>query len=314
MNRFSRLVVAGLLASRSPPLGAQGSPMLTVTEHGDELLLDLGPIVIPQAGRNAVVELPSQRVAVPVGGWMHGYSVELVDRTGARVSPNLLHHVYVIAANKRELFSSDHLYIAAATGDTPSLALGRWIGYQMKKGDTLRVDAGFSDPTGRRWEGLHLRIHFPRTGSNSLIGAVAIYPFYVAVPAPLKGDSATIPPGRSEAFWEGRPAVPGRILGVSGHLPSYGVRLVLEDRTSHSVIWDVRPDTNAAGEARAIPVKRFLATIGVGIWPDHTYRLTVTYNNRTSAPISASGGWGILGGVFVLEHGVVWPAALDIVK
>jgi hypothetical protein len=42
--------------------------------------------------------------------------------------------------------------------------------------------------------------------------------------------------------------------------------------------------------------------------PGHRYRVTVSYDNPTGQPIP-DGGMGVVGGLFVPDRGVTWPAA-----
>ena len=48
--------------------------------------------------------------------------------------------------------------------------------------------------------------------------------------------------------------------------------------------------------------------LGVHIVPEHRYRIAVSYDNPTGAPIP-DGGMGVVGGLFVPDRGVTWPAA-----
>jgi hypothetical protein len=48
--------------------------------------------------------------------------------------------------------------------------------------------------------------------------------------------------------------------------------------------------------------------LGVHIVPEHRYRIAVSYDNPTGAPIP-DGGMGVVGGLFVPDRGVSWPAA-----
>jgi hypothetical protein len=123
---------------------------------------------------------------------------------------------------------------------------------------------------------------------------------------PAGSHSFDLPAGHSERYWEGSPAIAGRILGISGHLHRYGVALRLEDRTSGKVIWEGKPGVDSAGDVVAMPIKRFVASFGVGVSPSHVYRLTAIYENPTGAAI-IDGGMGALGGVF-LPGSKRWPA------
>ena len=61
------------------------------------------------------------------------------------------------------------------------------------------------------------------------------------------------------------------------------------------------------GEVQAMPVTRWLATMGKPIRPDHVYRLTAVYENPTGKMIP-EGGMGVMGGILMLGRGNSWPA------
>jgi hypothetical protein len=288
---------------------------LTAAERNGELILELGPLNLASHATTgsgghdhgtAAYEPPAVAIQVPVSGWMHGYSVEIVDGQGTPAPRKLIHHVNVIAVEKRELFSPIMLRIAAVGTETGPVPLPRIIGYEFKKGDSLVVRAMLHNDGAEAFSGLRIRVRFPFTKKTSLLGALSISPFYIDVTPQAGPHAYDLPAGRSEKFWEGRPAVAGRILGLSGHLHKYGVLMRLEDRTENRVVWEARPDTNSAGEVQPLPIKRFVKTFGVGINPKHTYRLSVVYDNPTGATIP-DGGMGALGGVFLPEREVKWP-------
>ena len=288
---------------------AESAPTITAAMHPGELVLDIGPMDIPAKsemaeGHHAMPEAPPLWVLVPASGWLHGYRVELVDRNGRAVPQGALHHVNVIATQRRELFSGIMLRVAAAGPETGTVSLPGLLGYEAHQGDTLLVRTMFRE-TDRAYEGVRVRVHFPFTPANALIGSFTISPFYLDVTPPAGGHAFDIPVGRSETWWEGSPAIPGRIIGFSGHVHRYATLFRFEDRTAHNVIWETRPDTTPDGEPKQIPIKRFLLTLGYGVRPDHVYRLTVVYDNPTGHPI-VDGGMGALGGVFKPSR--AWPA------
>lgn len=288
-------------------MGRPDAVALTLTEHGRELVLEIGPFDVPTGDdHTAMRDAPPRWVIFPTDGWLRGYTVELVDKSGAPVPQTLLHHINVIATQQRELFSPIMLRIAAASGETDPVTLPSLVGLEARKGDTLLVRAMLRGGGAKRYDGVRIRLHFPLKKKDALIGAIRIQPFYMDVTPPQGSHVFDLPPGVSEKYWEAQPAIGGRILGFSGHVHKFATRLRLEDRTAKKILWEVAPDTNAAGEIRAIPLKRFLATLGLGIRTDHTYRLSVTYYNPTGAVIP-DGGMGSLGGVLVPSRGVPWP-------
>jgi len=295
--------MAALSAAKSPEI------TLAVTQSDKELLLSFGPLELPAHAKRdgGVPEPPPRWIAIPKDAWIHGYWVEVVDKNGAAVPLSTLSFVNVIATQQRELFSPIMLRIAAASSETEAVKLPRLIGLDAHKGDTLLVRARMHNPTDQRYEGVRILVHFPLTERNSKIGSLRIQPFYIDVTAPSASHSFDLPPGRSEQYWDAKPSVSVRILGMTGHVRKYATALRLEDRTSGKVIWESKIDTTANGDPKVIPLKRFLfPKFGYGIDSDHVYRVTAVFNNPTGATI-VDGGMGTLGGVVLVGGGTKWP-------
>ncbi len=299
----------GTLAVRSAGLpGTDHEPTLRVYRDHDDLVLDLGPIdLAAHAMHDAIRQPPPLAVRVPAAGWMHGFSVDIVDSSGAAVPQRVLHHLNVIVPEQRELFSQIMLRVAAAGSETAPVSLPPFIGYHMRGGDSLLVSTMLHNPTDRAYLGTHVRVRFKFSDASGFVHPLGIFPFYLDVMPPAGSHSFDLPPGRSERSWEGRPAIAGRILVVGGHLHKYGVSLRLEDRTAGRVLWEVKPDTDSTGEIASIPTKSFLWSLGLSIRPDHVYRLVAAYDNPTAAPIP-DGGMGALGGVIWPSGSAPWPS------
>jgi len=278
----------------------------SVVDKGD-LVLELGPIDLPaNASHDEVRQAMPASVAAGVDGWLRGYTVELIDSAGRPVPQTVVHHVNVIIPDKRELFSPIMLRLAAAGAETAPVGLPWFLGYPVKSTDSLLVSAMLHNESPADYRGVRLRVRMPLTRRH-LIGAMTIYPFYMDVMPPAGSHSFDLPEGRTERFWEGSPAVNGRILGVSGHMHKFGTLLRLEDRTSGKVLWEGKPVVDSTGEVTSIPIKRFVKTFGVGVRADHVYRLTAIYDNPTGKPV-VDGGMGALGGVFKPDEAGSWPA------
>jgi hypothetical protein len=285
----------------------QGEPALSVTDRGRAVVIEYGPLALPAGAHHAhVVEPPAVVFAVPADGWMRGYEVELTDATGRRLPPELLHHMNLIAKNSRDLFSNVMLRVGSAGPETKPVMLPRLLGVRLHRGDTLVMTMMLHNPTATSYAGVRLRIRVPYTSARSRIRAVGVYPFSVAIGPKDRPNVFDLPPGRSEHYWEGSPATPVRIIGVSGHLHRYGVALRLEDRTTGETLWEVRPKADSAGEVLEMPVKLFLWSMGKAIRPDHVYRLTAVYDNPEPRTIR-DGGMGVLGGVVMLSRNARWP-------
>jgi hypothetical protein len=275
-------------------------------QENEAMVLELGPIVLPaKATHDDVRQPPPLTVALPVDGWLSGFGIEVVDTLGRRVPQVVVHHVNVIAPTRRELFSDIMLRVAAAGAETAPVSVPAILGYRVRPGDSLLVSAMLHNPTPRAYVAT-LRIRFPFKSVASYIGALDLYPFYLDVMPPAGSHSFDLPPGRSERFWEGKPAVSGRILGLGGHMHAYGTLLRFEDRTARKIIWEARPVVDSAGNVVAIPDVLWLWRFGLPMYADHVYRLTAVYDNPTGAAI-LDGGMGALGGAIVPTGSAPWP-------
>jgi hypothetical protein len=307
--RVGHLVLAALLAASSDAAGAQaGTPTIRVVDRGRELVVEYGPLALHAGAEHATaVEPPAIMFRLPAGGWMRGYVVELVDGAGRRLPQRLLHHMNLIAKNRRDLFSNVMERLGAAGPETGTITLPRLVGVWGDRGDTLVMTVMLHNTTGIHYDEVRLRVRIPFVRARSHVGAITVYPVSVAIGPKERPNVFDLPPGHSEHYWEGSPAVAARILGLSGHLHRYGVALRLEDRTAHKVMWELNPHADSAGEVRDMPVSMFLWSFGKPIRPDHLYRLTAVYNNPEGRTIP-DGGMGVIGGVVVLPHGTRWPS------
>lgn len=289
-------------------LSAQNAQLrIRVDSASHDMLMELGPFDLPAHGGHHGANMSPPRTAVmPFDAWLHGYTIELVDPRNRRLPGSLIHHVNIIAPQRRELFSNIMLRIGAAGTETAPLRLPRLIGYQASAGDTVLVSSMLHNETMVDYRGVTLRIRVPYTSRSAWIEPFTIYPFYLDVMPPAGTHSYDLPPGRSEKYWEGRPAIAGRMLGVSGHLHMYGVELRLEDMTDRTVIWSGKPSVDKAGKVTGMPLQKFVHRLGVPLNPAHVYRLTAVYDNPTGRVIP-DGGMGALGGVMVPRGIAAWP-------
>jgi hypothetical protein len=277
------------------------------TDRG-EVVLGLDPVDLPaHTGHHAVDQPVARATVVPVGGWLHGYAVELVDADGRPVPRTVLHHVNILRADRRELFSPIMQRVGASGSETADVRLPRILGYPIEQGDSLIVIAEFHNPTPVSYDGVHLRVRMPHTQPGDWPTPVRVYPFYMDVTPPAAPHGFDLPAGRSEASWEARPAVSGRILGMGGHLHTYAVELRLEDVTAGTVVWRSQPILDEAGELAGMPQSRLWWRLGLPVHDDHVYRLTAVYDNPTGARIP-EGGMGALGGIIVPADDATWPA------
>src|SRR3954469_21804744 len=220
MVRHSMIAVIGFVLCASTARGqvmmmhdhaAMASASLRSGVDKGDLVLELGPFDLPaNASHDEVRQAMPASVAAGVDGWLRGYTVELIDSTGHVVPQTVVHHVNVIIPDKRELFSPIMLRLAAAGAATAPGWTPWFLGYPVKSTDSLLVSAMLHNESAVGYRGVTLRVRMPLTRRH-IIGAMTIYPFYMDVMPPAGSHSFDLPVGRTEHFWEGSPAINGRI-------------------------------------------------------------------------------------------------------
>lgn len=305
-----RLLGLLALAAVSSNTASAQEPTLRLKHDAarSELVFTIGPLQLPTGEHHAHGAQPrTQAVVIPVEGYLHGFTTEMVDAAGNALPSVLLHHVNIMAPERRELFSNIMQRVGAAGAETGPINLPRVIGYPVARGDSLVFTAMFHNPTGTEYHNAELRVRMRYSSASSVLPKLAIQPFYVDVMPPAGTHAFTLPPGKSSKSWEGRPAIPGRILGLGGHMHKYGTSLRFENVTTGKILWDTRPHLDEDGNVQGIPRKFFFWRLGVKMDPAHTYRLTVEYDNPTGTAIQ-NGAMGTLGGIFVPDERASWPA------
>lgn len=263
----------------------------------EELVLALPPLDLPAGVDHHTSPQPIPLDAeFPVDGWAQGFVVEVVDREGREVPESVLHHVKVLATERRELFNPIALRLVGAGSETRAADLPARAGVPLRQGDPLLVTAMVHNPTQEALTGVQVRVRLRYLRSDDAPGMSTVYPFFMHVTAPDEPSDYDLPPGRSERSWEARPAVGGRVLMLGGHLHRYGVGLRLEDAGSGRVIWETTPVVGENGDIHDVPRRSYTWSRGPRLDPDRTYRVTATYDNPTGKTLPGA-GMGTVGGV-----------------
>jgi hypothetical protein len=254
---------------------------------------------------------PVMGVDLPLTGWMSGFRIELVDSAGRPVPSELLHHYNLIDPNHRELFLPISRRVLAAGSETGAVRMSRWLmGAPFIKGDRLVATAMLHNPTTQAYSGVRTRLILTYSADGHWYPLLRAYPWQFDVAFPVGDKSFDLPPGRSEKFYEGSPAVGGKIVGIGGHVHDHADSLVLRDVTTRTVIWRATPITDSTGHVVAMPIKKFIGLTGIGvrIVPEHRYRVTVFYDNETGHTLP-DGGMGVVAGLFAPAPDATWPVA-----
>jgi len=290
-------------------LAGEDVPAVQYDRERRELVLAMNPIDLPAgAGHDAIRQAPALTAELPVGGWLNGYTVEVVDGEGKAVPRATIHHVNIMAPDRRELFSDIMQRVGAVGAETAPVRLPRVLGYPIAQGDRLVVVAELHNPTEEAHQDVRVVVRLPHTPENAWPKPITVLPFYLDVTPPAAPHSYDLPPGRSETSWEGKAPLAGRILGMGGHLHNYALELRLEDVTEDRVIWRTEPILDEDGRLTAMEQETFLLRLGLPVEAGHTYRLVAVYDNPTGDTLF-EGGMGALGGIIMPSGDARWPKA-----
>ena len=318
------------LATSASASAQQTTTRLVHDEEAGEFVVEIGPMHVPvgamepaEAGQHAhagggsdphavhggAVFAPVEIVTFPVGGYLHAFSYEVVDGEGRALPVEVLHHLNLINPDNRELFLPISQRMLAVGKETGSQGMP-WLllGYPVPGGTRMAVSAMLHNPTGKEHHGVMVRVHLEYTPVGRPWPLFNVYPFQMDVAFPAGDKSFDLPPGRSAWSYEASPSIEGRIMAVGGHFHEHAVSLTFEDVTTGKLIWEGFPIEDDDGNLTGVTLGRLYRTLGEKVYPDHVYRVTVTYENPFPDTLYA-GGMGVIGGVFMPSGGGMWPRA-----
>jgi hypothetical protein len=294
-------------AADAPPVLPTVNDLLRVQRLDGERVLEVivGPVSLPQGTSH--LRTPIQMIELGIEGWMHEFSWEMRDADGNALPDRLLHHVNLIDPDSRELFSPIARRIMAAGRETKKEGVPGVLGYPLKPGNRVLVNAMFASLPEASYDEAYLHIQLSYTPSDDpgFIRPRDVYPFYLDVMGPVGDKEFPLPPGTHGRTWEGSPAVSGRLLALGGHLHDYGDWIRLEDVTTGKVLWEGEPVKDESGAVSSVPVGKLWWRGGVKIEVDHVYRISVQYTNPLDVP-APDAAMGALGGVVLADH-AQWP-------
>jgi len=280
---------------------------ITPTSRRNELLLELPPVDLPPG---SVVDEPASVGEFPLNGSIYALHAELVDETGRRLPTELLHHMDVMDPGERELFLPISRRILASGMETGEIRFP-WVlfGARVRAGERVLANAMIHNPTAVGYRGVRVRLVLSYVPEHRPWPLFSVMPWQLDVAFPVGDKSFDLPPGHSERSYEGSPAVDGKLVVIGGHMHRHGRTIEFWDATTGKRLWHGEPAPAPPGEPSAVPIAKLYSATGLGlrITPTHRYRVRVIYENPTGHVIP-DGGMGVVGGLFVPDRKVVWPA------
>ena len=275
------------------------------------LVIELAPVDLPaNTPHHAIAQPPVATLQVPRSGYVYGFRVVVVDSAGNALPSQLLHHFNLIDPDHRELFLPISRRLLAAGTETGTIRLP-WLlfGLPLERGERVVASAMVENLTGTAYPKARVRLvmHFTPAGRPWPLFRAS--PWQMDVAFPVGDKSFDLPPGRSSRSYEASPALPGTIVGLGGHMHEDGQLIEFGDATTGEVLYRSQPVRDSAGRLVSVPVGRLYGwtRLGVHVVPDHKYKVTVYYENRSDR-VLPGGGMGVVGGLFVPDRGTPWPA------
>ena len=295
-----------------PATGDGAAARVYLDRATGEMVVELAPTDLAAgASHHQVAQPPVAILELPASGAIYGFRAEVVDSTGRVLPTALLHHFNLIDPDHRELFLPISRRLFAAGTETGEIWVPRLLfGMPVTRGERVLASAMLANPTPVSYHHVRVRLVMAYTPMGRPWPLFHGSPWQLDAAFPVGDKSFDLPPGHSSRSYEGRPALPGTIVGLGGHMHDEGVLIEFTDVTTGQVIYRAAPERDSGGHLAAIPVARLYRwnRLGVHIAPDHTYRVAVQYDNPTSH-VLADAGMGVVGGLFVPDRGIVWPAA-----
>lgn len=317
MPGFARLAAA--LAILAPPalpgaLAAQEELSAPLTVRVDsarhEVVLTAGPFDLPSmAGHGHDESMMAEfvgRFEWPVEAMGRGFTLELRDGAGRKVSQRALHHLNVINTSRRQLLLPLRERIMAIGRETRNVMLPNTVGLPLSPGTRMRLEIMWHNETPTDYAGVTATLRMRYSPANLLPRPVAVLPIAMDVAdARGRSNAFTVPPGESSVQREFVMPLDARLLGVSGHMHDWAAGLRLEDAATGRVLVRLEPTLDSLGRITHMPVKLFgIVGDGLRLHAGRRYRLVASYRNQSGGPLPAM---GILSGILAPRDMRDWP-------
>ncbi len=295
-------------------LRAQDMGETSIADEGNRFAITIGPVDLPAAGEHSHgahggVWPPVAEVQIPGHGYVTGFEWEIVNASGEQMPRAVLHHLNLIDPRHRELFLPISQRVAAVGNETQDIKLpGFFLGYPVMAGQPIVVSAMMHNPTGAELNDVYVKFYLNYTPTGRPWPLFDVFPFQLDVAFPAGDKSFSIPPGVSTWSYDASPAMPGRLMGIGGHLHPHAVNITFSDVETGEVIYEGLPIPGEGEELGGVTIGKLYLRGGEFISPEKTYRVSVTYDNPFPDSLP-EGGMGVVGGIFMPTGGYPWPTA-----
>src|SRR5438477_300539 len=251
-----------------PHLGEVRCPVrIFLDARAGTLVLDLAPMDLPaNTPHHGLAQPPVATLEIPETGFIYGFRVQVVDSAGHSLPDELIHHFNLIDPDHRELFLPISRRLLAAGHETGAIRLPRLLfGVPLNRAEHVVASAMVENLTPAEYHRARVRLVMSFTPAKRPWPLFSASPWQMDVAFPVGDKSFTLPPGRSSRLYAGSPAVPGRIVGLGGHMHDYGRVIEFADVTTGEVIYRAAPRVDSTGHIESIPIAMLYGWTRLGV-------------------------------------------------
>jgi hypothetical protein len=270
---------------------------------GDAIEIRLGPYDLPaHTSHDTMAQAPEFFWDVPFDGWLVSYAPNLIDAEGNDVPQKLLHHVAFYNTGRSDfLCPNKEEHIFGAGGE-----MNRWpplpgFGYQVHRGDRVRINTMFHNPTGTSYPRAYLSVQVNFVTSDAVQAGIpalrGVFPVWFDV-MQCAESAYDLKAGDSTKSGQFQMQQSGLLLGLGGHLHDYGHSLTVVDLTRKEQIAKLSADLDDKGSIQSMPIVTFLSAGGYRLSIGDKVQVSAEYVNVTGQTL-ADGAMGIAVGYFL---------------
>lgn len=267
---------------------------------GKTFLMRVGTLNLPaHTDHMAATQLADVFWSVPVDGWITAYHPRLVDAKGVPVPGRLLHHVAFWNASRSDFLcpnKEEHIFGAGGEmNDWPALP---GFGYRVRKGDRIRVNTMFHNPTATHYSQVFLEVKMEYVATAEGAARIkSVYPTWFDVQR-CGNSGYDLAAGVSITTGDFALKHSGVLLGVGGHMHDYGTRLELRNESRGEAIAALAAKLNEKGEIQSMPIVTFADRGGYPLKAGEKIKVTAHYDNKSGKALP-DGAMGIVVGYFL---------------
>jgi hypothetical protein len=265
------------------------------------IILREGPMSLPaNTSHMKMPQPPDVYWTIDFDGWLLSYSPKLVDANGQSVPGTVLHHTAFWNTNRADfLCPNKEEHIFGAGGELTNWMQVPGYGYQVQKGDKIRIETMVHNPTAASYDRVYLEVTIPYQDAVQAAGFPLknYYPAWMDAKS-CGGSGYDLPAGHSEKSGTVPIKYSGVLLGVGGHMHDHAKQLVLENATRKETVATLPAKLDAQGHLLSIPTVLFFDRGGYKFSAGDVLKIDATYDNTTGKPIP-NGAMGIVVGYFV---------------